>query len=426
MKIRKSLVFPVSTAVLALCGAAVQAQTQTVKEAWRFNPGTGNGTSVRSIALDGFGNVVTSGSNSAQMLSSPGTLRWTTSYLGWGYAVVLDARGSSHVTGYIDGGCRTAKYDADGVQLWVAFKPGGDCRSASLDAAGNIVVTGATTTFGQANQDIMTVKYGPDGTEIWTRTYSHAPGGIAEMGYRVEADKAGNIFVAGITADNMQARYMVAKYDSLGNQLWVQLLGAPSTTFSPSMMLDAVGNVVVAGSVDVLAPDGSAIASDIVVAKVDANGSLLWQTLWSQSPGALWDRAEAVTVDSAGDVIVTGYVDGDPLFMGAKMVVAKFSGYTGNYQWSNTFGSGSVAGRGFSVVADSEGNSYAAGRMTGEGGKIFKFNANGTQIWSATGFGSAIFYALALDGRGCVVAAGGNGTGLLTVKLCQQGALVCS
>ena len=385
---------------------------------------------IYGVTLDSFGNVFEAGVTptnnqqrwTTQMFSPTGTRRWvaTDNTSGGPNSIVLDARGNSYVTG--SSPCKTVKYDADGNEKWAVSKPG-DCRSSAIDEAGNIIVTG------KANDSLtssLTVKYNPDGVELWTKTTAGLGWSIKN---NVAVDKNGNIFAVAtsISDDGWRTLYAVVKYDSAGNELWVKQLDTPSTSFAPFMTLDTAGNVVVAGTVDILDESNTAAASDIVVAKIDTNGSLIWQTIWFNTPGYLYDSVEAVAVDAAGDVIVTGYVDGESLFIGAKGAVVKFAGYTGTYQWKNTFGGGTTPSRGFSLVTDGEGNSYAAVRIMSDS-KIFKFNSTGTQIWSSSAYPTALFRALALDGKGCLIAAGGAGTpyGIITVKLCQQGALVCN
>lgn len=438
MNKKKKLQILVVTVALGLCSAVAQAQ-QTVTEAWGFSSDPGTQV-VNSIALDGFGNVFQTGSVQGtssdwktQMLSPTGMQRWATTYNSptnrrdRAYSLALDARGNSYVTGFGDTTCQTIKYDADGNQIWKAF-PSDFCASSAIDAAGNIIIIG---TVMDGTGYIRTIKYSPDGTALWTRVFA---GSAMIYGTKVALDANGNIFVAGSVyrEDMSLADYTVVKYDSAGNQLWMKQLDVPAAWPRPDRPLiavDAAGNVVVASTFTIYDESGStALRSNIVVAKIDTNGSLAWQTIWYHAVGYFYDSIVDVAVDAAGDVIVTGNIDGASPYSGIGAVV-KFAGYTGTYQWVNTFG-GVIKpnydlGQGHSLVTDGEGNSYMAGKV-GSDGKIFKFNSAGTQIWSSAAYPGATFYALALDGKGCLVAAGGDSAGRLTVKLCQQGALVCN
>ncbi len=66
------------------------------------------------------------------------------------------------------------KYDKDLRLVWEQTwggKGGESARAIAVDAAGNILVTGHTTSYGNGENDIMLLKYGPDGTLLWEQLW---------------------------------------------------------------------------------------------------------------------------------------------------------------------------------------------------------------------------------------------------------------
>ncbi len=69
----------------------------------------------------------------------------------------------------------TLKYDSDGNVIWGRLYDGpahtDDYDYAiALDAAGNVYVTGGSHGIG-THRDYATIKYGPDGTQLWEKRY---------------------------------------------------------------------------------------------------------------------------------------------------------------------------------------------------------------------------------------------------------------
>ena len=155
----------------------------------RYN-GSGNGADVATaIAVDNGGNIYVTGHSDTSgsgadyatvKYDALGVEQWVAQYdgpdFGWdrAYAIALDAAGNIYVTGYSDGSgpeidYATVKYDALGVEQWVARYngPGNDWDGATaiaLDDAGNIYVTGYSV-GSDTDYDYATIKYSPTGIE---------------------------------------------------------------------------------------------------------------------------------------------------------------------------------------------------------------------------------------------------------------------
>lgn len=149
----------------------------------------------------------------------------------------------------------------------------------AVDADGNAYVTGS-----------VTVKYSPDGTQLWLRT------GI--LGQAVAWD--GNVYVTGRASERIDFR--TRKYDPAGNQLWSADYNGPGDDFdvAAALGLDSVGNVYVTGR-----SPGLGTGDDYATLKYDADGNELWVAR-HDGPTSGEDRAAAIFVDPKGNLFVTG------------------------------------------------------------------------------------------------------------------------
>lgn len=140
-------------------------------------------------------------------------------------AMALDAADNIYVTGKSSTGFATYKLDKNGNQLWVARLEGvgnnegqGQGEGAvalALDQQGNCVVTGTN------NADYVTIKYNPDGNQLWLRRYN-GPANGTDRSRHLGVDRSGNIYVTG-QSQGVGTGYDMAtlKYAPDGTQQWV-------------------------------------------------------------------------------------------------------------------------------------------------------------------------------------------------------------
>jgi uncharacterized delta-60 repeat protein len=280
-----------------------------------------------TIAVDGSGNVYVTGFSEgsgtfwdyATLKYDPaGNQLWVKRYNGPGndhdqaFAIAVDGSGNVYVTGYSDGSgtsedYATLKYDPDGTQLWVKRYngPGNDYDWASaiaVDSSGNVYVTGYSV-FGGTSADYATIKYDPDGNELWVKRYD-GPGNYYDYVSAIAVDGSGNVYVTGVSYGSGTGEdYATVKYDPDGNQLWEKRYNGPGNEYdwASAIALDGSGNVYVTGR-----SWGSGTCYDYATVKYDPDGNQLWEKRYN-GPGNDHDRAFAIAVDGSGNVYVTGY-----------------------------------------------------------------------------------------------------------------------
>jgi len=297
-------------------------------ELWvaRYNGPGNSGDAATALAVDAAGNVyVTGWSQSAGTYTtdyatikydSNGNQLWVARYNGTengsdaATALAVAGAGNVYVTGYSDGegtgvDYATMKYDSNGNELWVARYNGpGNSRdyaeALGVDAAGNAYVTGSSR--GAAYEDYATIKYDSNGNQLWVSRYD-GPVNFNDHARALSPDAVGNVYVTGWSEGvGTSSDYATIKYDSNGNQLWVARYNGPGNSVddAATLAVDGAGNVYVAGY-----SYGTGTDYDYATVKYDSNGNQLWVSRYN-GPGNYYDWANAVAVDAAGNVYVTG------------------------------------------------------------------------------------------------------------------------
>lgn len=276
--------------------------------------------------------------------------------------------------------------------------------SSATDTSGNVFLTGGTTgDLGGSNagsRDAWIAKYDSSGNQSWIRQFGSSS---FDTGYGIATDNQGNSYMVGYTegdlAGTKQAEFSdvwLAKYDSNGNQVWIQQFGSDVTNLSVDIDVDDTGNVYLSG-LNVEADQSSIVGNtdDYFVTKYDTNGNRQWYTEYGspRDSSALlnFDESYGVAVGSDGSVYTTGWTYGDLAGenAGAYDVWVSKQDNNGNQQWIQQFGTETLEFS-WDVDTDSQGNSYAIGWTQGDLGGLnagsydawlAKYDTNGNQVW---------------------------------------------
>jgi uncharacterized delta-60 repeat protein len=379
-----------------------------------------------------------------------GTQLWAARYNGpadwtdWPFEIAVDSQGNVYVTGYscdqgpygiIDPDYATIKYDPEGNELWVARYDGppgpgnshDSSRAIALDSTGNVYVTGNSKGI-ETNYDYATIKYDQNGTELWVARFDS--GGGPDSAYDMAVDSAGNIYVTGSSGD-----YATIKYDPDGNELWVARYDGPDNgpDSAYALEVDESGNVYVTGDSGPPDPGGLYLMKDYATVKYDTNGSQLWVARYD-GPGNFWDSSEDIAVDHSGNVYVTGRSAQNSIEPYNFDFTTVAYDPSGNQRWVRRFnGPGNGDDMGRDVKVDPTGKIYVTGWSTGIGTDrdftTIAYDPSGNELWKVNyngpGNGMDIARAMNIDTSGDVYVTGystGIGTGydMTTIKYSYQ------
>lgn len=266
-------------------------------------------------------------------------------------SVAVSASGSVYVSGYfysdsvnfdtftlLNAGSSDiflVKYDANGNVTW-AKNEGGSFKdrsySVATDAVGNTWMTGYfesdSLTIGPYTMvnkgfcDIFLVKYDNNGNILWAKS---AGGTDLDEAVSVAIDGNGNAYIAGdfssdsiafgpYTCTNPGFAFFtpdifLAKYDALGNELWVSSAGGLAMDEANGVGVDGLGNPYLTGGFgsDTLSFGPFNLIKtgsyDIFLTKFNTNGNVLWA---KSIGGPDWDIAYSVAVHPSGYTLITG------------------------------------------------------------------------------------------------------------------------
>lgn len=289
----------------------------------------------------------------------PGDWTHTWGMGGFEYAqgVASDAAGNVYVTGYttsIPGGgdeCFTLCYGSTGSLQWqrtwggIISEYG---QGIATDNSGNVYVTGHTDTFGAGSTDAFLLCYDTSGILQWQRTWGS---GNFEYAYDVVTDSVGNVFVTGYTGLGPGTSAFLLCYDSSGSLQWQRTWGGPSLEFGYGVDADAAGNVYLSGRTDSFGAGNY----DTFIVCYDNAGNLQWQRVWG---GAGTEFYGDVAVDASGNCYITGSTNGFGVGLHDAFLLCYNS--SGSLQWQRTWG-GASGDEGFGVAADALGNVFVTG-----------------------------------------------------------------
>jgi len=350
-------------------------------------PGYDYSTAV-ALAVDNAGNVyVTGGSYSSSnhrdfvtvKYNNSGVQQWFVTYNGtvnyddYVSDIVVDDAGNVYIVGStnctgINSDCIVIKYNTVGVQQWIAvynnIDNGNDAGNAiALDNLGNVYVTGDSD-FNVTSLDYLTIKYDNNGVQQWVSTYSGSSSGW-EFAYSIAVDNSGNVYVTG-QSGGANENIATVKYNSSGIQQWVDSYNGITgrADVGNTIAIDNEGNVYVTGYADY---NDWTNTCDIITIKYNNLGAREWVALYN-GDGNVQDQANAIALDTAGNVYVTGFTDyATPGVSPSDYVTIKYDS-NGVQKWvmkyNGTANSGDTA---YDIAVDDVGNVFVTGSSAGLG-----------------------------------------------------------
>ena len=305
---------------------------------------------------------------------------------------------------------------------WVGTKQIGSslweqANGVATDNSNNVFLIGSTAgvvgdSTSKGGRDYVIVKYDISGDRKWIIQHGSSEN---DFGYDITTDNEGNFYITGSTGGDLDGNgssdiggsygdIFLSKYNNDGNRQWTRQLGTSNHDWSESVVADSNGNIYITGATPGdLDSQASSGMTDIFIIKYNSNGSKQWTRLLGSSVN---DYGTDITVDSYGDVYVTGYTGGGiDGFLGAgswDIILAKYNS-SGVKQWVRQLGT-SAEDNGYGLVTDSSANVYVTGHTGGglDGNSNFgagqvpvtydlvliKFDKNGAKQWTKQ-FGSS-------------------------------------
>jgi hypothetical protein len=315
----------------------------------------------------------------------------------------------------------------------------------TVDANGNSYLVGAfrspTISFGGItltnadnsgiNLDIFIVKYNASGNVQWAKS---AGGIYTDYVTSISIDANGYLYITGhfesstITFDgitltnadvtNGSDDIFIVKYNSSGSVVWAKREGG--TDYESGMSI-AVGNngnnlcitgyfradSINIGGITLI--NHSSGFNDIYIAKYDTAGNIIW----AKNAGGIYnDISSGLTVDSNGNMLLTGYFSSPTIMFGGTSLINHgnndvfISKYdpSGNVIWAESAGA-LDDDRSFHISVDANSNSYITGyykstsisfdtitliNTTPGIGDIFitKYDSSGNAQWAETAVGA--------------------------------------
>ena len=246
-----------------------------------------------------------------------------------------------------------------------------------VDRAGNVFVTGHTLgSLGGANQgdwDFFVARFTPEGKRVFLKQYGTRHWDkVTGLGL----DKQGNLYVGGFTYGAFPGQrnagdrdYFVAKLDANGSLLWARQGGSWGGEVSLGLAVAPDGAIYQVGTTDGTLPGQKAYGGeDFFLVKWDTRGNQVFARQYGTERD---DRGQSVAADASG-VYVGGTTKGS--FQGGGLGTRAFLmklDAKGNRLWVQEFGVGVVEGQnsisGSAYVAIGHGgNVYLADSATGD------------------------------------------------------------
>lgn len=248
----------------------------------------------------------------------------------------------------------------------------------------------STTTYNR----LLIQKIDPAGNVVWDEEYTH-PIYNAFNAYKAGSDAAGNIYLSGqVTVNQSTGHWFVISFDAAGQFRWKKEIVENTFVdgYSQAITVDDAGNVYVSG---VVSGNGNSYG---VIVKYDNNGS------------EQWVKKDTVNYYYGLDMIVAE--NGDLIASDGEYKITRFSP-AGNILWS-TPDTAQWIYVNPDLVESADGSIYAISFL-GYNYSLKKLSASGTFEWNKQDFEEALLFGdysikIVSDAEGNIYACGLNST----------------
>jgi hypothetical protein len=300
-----------AAAALLLLAAAATARAATLVSATTWGGPVSEVTSGVGVAPDG-GTYLTGFTTSFDPFgqlqlflvkhTTDGSIAWQRTWEGpdqfendEGTDLAVAPDGSVYVTGSMlgnRGDVLLLKFAADGTLLWQKRWDGGSTErgeAVAIAGDGTVWVVGGTNA---ADGQLLLLRFTPDGAIVSQRTFGPARGD----GVAIAAD--GSVYIAG-TAGRATggADVVLAKLDPSGNLVWQRAYsGSEIADARGGLTVAPDGSVYVAGTIQAATKD---VVVDALILRFDADGNLLFDRAWGGRSGETGEGVVALADSSA-------------------------------------------------------------------------------------------------------------------------------
>ncbi|WP_246835815.1 SBBP repeat-containing protein [Leptospira meyeri] len=279
------------------------------------------------------------------------------------------------------------------------------------------------------------------GAREWTR-FLGATGGVQTAAQTTAIDRSGNIYLAGTTTGSLVGQskispglsndIFVAKFDSIGNFLWIRQMGSNSvaSTYVEVAHFDRWGDLYLIGSSGGPFNELPASGAGSLLIKLNSSGVVLWTRIFPTGSETL---GSGVTSDSDGNVYITGnteeqLINGETALGGRNTFIFKYN-RNGEYLWTRLIDNGGPSSYGQQIQFDPYSrNILLAGQVGGSGtffgnslpggltdSYLLSLNTNGIVQWVrllGVSGGSTNIRAFSVDNKGSAYMTGDANTNL--------------
>lgn len=354
-----------------------------------FNgPDNGN-DAANCVLIDNDNNIIVSGyCKSARgdddmavvKYSSNGGFLWSYIYNGTGntedrpYGIIVDQSDNIIITGESSADFCTIKFDPLGTVTWIrkyADPNSGIDRAYGIivDNLNNIIITGSSYGGPANGNDILTIKYDPQGSQVWSYRFNGS-GNNEDRPYGIIVDQQDNIVFTGTTfsSSSLSLDYITMMLSPGGIPLWTRLYNGSGSSEDRSygIITDRTGtDIFITG-----ASMGLGSGFDFVTIGYDSGGTEIFNKRFNSADDND-DIAGSLALTTNNEIIVTGISRISFLEKSEDVRTIKYE-QDGTERWNKSYnGSGNSSDAAFKVVTPQYSNSYASviGYTTGSNGK---------------------------------------------------------